>query len=256
MPGLSGGQKQVGIQAPQWGAMEYPAAQQGVQQAQNIYFPGGQAAQYDPRLNLQVAGFNPTQQQAFGNILGTAGGQAQQLTGAGATQLEQTLSGQYLNPSTNPYLAETYQQAARGLTDEYRLGTAPSTQVDAMRAGAYGGSAYAQEADAQRFGLGQNLANLATQIYGGNYQQERGNQLQALGMVPSQVQGQFIPGQQQLGVGTIEQQQQQLANQIAQQNALQQVQYPYQQLQQYIQALQGLSPGSTQNTYQLSRGIF
>lgn len=80
-----------------------------------------------------------------------------------------TLSGRYLDPATNPYLQSTYDQAARN------VGNSVNSQFAAS--GRYGSGAHAGV-------LAQGLGNLATNIYGGNYEQERARQMQALGMLP------------------------------------------------------------------------
>ena len=101
--------------------------------------------------------------------------------------LSQTISGKYLNPSTNPYLADTFNQAAKGVTDQYQTSIAPSLMAEGEVASGGGpgalanNSAFNQAQWQNQYGLGQTLNNLATDIYGGNYQQERQNQLAAAG---------------------------------------------------------------------------
>lgn len=87
-----------------------------------------------------------------------------------------TMRGDYLSPASNPWLQATYNQGAQSLTDAYSTGTAAQTDAAAARAGALGGSGYNQQTAMNQYGLGQNLANLATDIYGGNYQSERARQ--------------------------------------------------------------------------------
>lgn len=98
--------------------------------------------------------------------------------------LGDTVEGRYLDPASNPYLQATYDQAARGVVDQYRRGTAAQTDARAARAGAFGGSAYDELVAANQYDLGQTLNNLATNIYGGAYANERGLQQQAASSLP------------------------------------------------------------------------
>jgi len=185
---------------------------------------GAQLAPYDPSMYRQVAPFTPTQQAGMGSILGATGPSAQ-LAGAGAGALGRTVSGQYL--TGNPYLDAMYGQAAGGLTDQYRLATAPSNLVQSQQGGVFGGSAAREQQAANQYGLGRNLSDLAAQIYGGNYQQERARQLQAAQLIPTEQGALMQPGQAQLGVGTLQQGQTQTALDVASQNAIGRNQWPF-----------------------------
>jgi hypothetical protein len=100
--------------------------------------------------------------------------------------MNDTITGKYLDPSTNPWLKSTYDQAARSVSDAYNTTTQPRTDALFNKAGAFGpqNSAYAEQVARNQFGLGQNLSDLANNIYGGNYQQERKNQLAATTAAP------------------------------------------------------------------------
>ena len=183
-------------------------------------------------LQQQLAGFTPYQLQGLQGMGGAAGMQAP-LGAAGQQMALDTLGGKYLDPATNPYLTATYNEAARGLTDQYTTATAPGLDAAALRANAFGGSGAQEEGALQRYDLGQNLASLANQIYGGNYQQERQNQMAEQGLIPGLQAAQVTPSQTLLQAGTIEQQQQQQAFDTQLQNALRQFQYPQTQLEEW-----------------------
>ena len=93
-------------------------------------------------------------------------------------EMSRTIAGNYLNPLSNPYLRDTYDQAARAVTDAYRSTTEPRTDYLFGRSGnAFGANSGYQETVARnQFGFGQNLSDLATDIYGGNYGAERNRQ--------------------------------------------------------------------------------
>jgi hypothetical protein len=91
----------------------------------------------------------------------------------GATeQLQNTISGQYLNPSSNPFLQQSVNDAL-GLAKSQFAG-----QYGGQAGGNLGNSGYQEM-------LMRTLGNVATNAYGNAYGQERQNQLQASQMAPS-----------------------------------------------------------------------
>jgi hypothetical protein len=140
--------------------------------------------------------------------LGIGSGATQALggfPGQGATYdtFANTVSGQYLHPESNPYLRDTYDAAARALTDQYTYATQPGLTAQAVRNRAMGDASTQQYADMARWQLGDNLGRLATNIYGGNYMAERGRQQEALGLAP-QMQGMgYTDSEALLGLGDI-----------------------------------------------------
>jgi hypothetical protein len=75
-----------------------------------------------------------------------------------------TISGRFLDPTSNPYLSNTYDAAARQVT--------PRVNSIFEAGGRYGSGAHQGV-------LGQNLSDLANNIYGTNYQNERTRQFAA-----------------------------------------------------------------------------
>jgi len=196
--------------------------------------------QAPPDLYQQIAGFNPTQQAGMDYLTGSAGASAG-LAGAGAGQVGQTLRGDYLN--ANPYLNSTFADAAYNLTDQYKSATAPSLLAQAQQAGVYGGSAMNEQQDRNETDLSRGLASLASQIYGGNYQTERGRQLESANMIPQLQQSIAAPGQQLLGVGTLQQGQTQTELDAAKANAELKQEFPIKLLS-YLGNLMGTATGS------------
>ena len=92
-----------------------------------------------------------------------------------------TIGGKYLDPSTNPWLQSTYDQAAKAVSDSYLSTTQPRTETLFYKGGGFGGgnSAFEETVARNRFGLGENLKNLGTNIFGGNYNTERNRQFTA-----------------------------------------------------------------------------
>jgi len=155
---------------------------------------------YDALGQDAQMGRQAMQQEMFGNLANTArqsqlatlsdqdvarGTEVGSYAGALANQARQqqmaTIGGQYLSPDTNPYLKANYDAAARAMADQYKYATAPSTEAMFANAGTFGGSANRQLKSMQEFDFGRNLSDLAAQMYGQNYQQERQTQAQASG---------------------------------------------------------------------------
>src|SRR5690348_11608047 len=148
-------------QLPAWlnNANEY-----GASQAQNLYNQGG--ATYYP--GNTVAPFSPMQEQYFSGVENLAQN-GTPVENSATNQLTQTLNGAYLNPSSNPYLQDTFNSAANAV--QQRLG-----------------SEYASQGRNPSMSLGaqaDEMNQLATQIYGGNYANERENQMKALAYSPA-----------------------------------------------------------------------
>lgn len=82
----------------------------------------------------------------------------------------------------NPYLDATYNRAARPIVQNFRDIGAPQQALDASSAGRTGGGLYAMMRNRGEENVGTALSDLSNQIYGGAYENERGRQMQALGM--------------------------------------------------------------------------
>lgn len=78
------------------------------------------------------------------------------------------MGGKYLDPNSNPYLASTFNQAANAVQNRV--------------ASQFGQAGRNLEASIPV--QNDQMNQLATQIYGGNYQAERQNQQQMAAMVP------------------------------------------------------------------------
>ena len=103
---------------------------------------------------------------------------------AGLGQAKQILSGAYLNPSSNPYLQATYNEAAQPLVTQFRDATEPGIQAEFAQAGSFGGSAQRDAENIAQQNLAQGLSNLGTNIYGENYEQGMQNMIREQGLLP------------------------------------------------------------------------
>lgn len=177
------------------------------------YFKGSTVAGATPN---QLAGWDQTAQLAR---------QGNPLIPAAQGMTLDTINGKFLDPSSNPYLADTYGQAADAVTRSYQTATAPGTSAAFSAGGRYGSGARNQQIDQNNRALGSTLYNLATSIYGGNYEAERARQMTAAGGAPGMVQAGYIEPGMLTSVGQQQQQQQQaeLTDDVARWNYEQQL---------------------------------
>ena len=156
----------------------------------------GQGMQYGAAN--QQAGVGPTQslQQAMQPFQSQVTG----LPGDTQQALAQTAQGQSLQG--NPYLDQQFDIAAQRVTDQFNREISPGIAAQFSQAGRTGSDA---QVDVQTRAAGEvsdSLAQLANQVYGGNYQRERDRQLQAAGQLGSLSQAQQGLGLQAAGQGT------------------------------------------------------
>lgn len=139
-----------------------------------------------------VATQTPLQQQGISALTGAASQGANEAGSAAAANQFET-SGALLNPNENPYLQNTFNLASQSVQNN----------LDSQFAGS--GSNVQNSLPVQS----DEMNNLATQLYGGAYQQGVNTMTQAAGMSPIIQQGLYTPGQELYGAGTTQQQQQQ-----------------------------------------------
>ena len=111
-----------------------------------------------------------------------------------------TAQGQFVGQ--NPFLNQAFNQAAGQVTDQFRNAVQPGINQSFGGAGRTGSFAHAAAQGQAAKGLGNSLQGLASNIYGGGYEAERGRQQQAA--LSGLGQGIGLYGQQQqnrLGAG-------------------------------------------------------
>lgn len=112
----------------------------------------------------------------------------------------------------NPYFDATVQKSMGDITRNYQEAIAPQTNANFARAGAFGGSAWQQANERNQRALGEALGNTSNAMRSGNYQNERQNQMQAYGLLPSVSQSGMGVAQNLYGMG--QNVQNQAANQL------------------------------------------
>lgn len=184
-----------------------PFFKEAAQRAQGLYYssPGAfPGSSYVPYNSLQTQGLSnaiqaaqkpsqvnplalnavqnqltqaPPGQDALKGMLGVLPQYSQAMTNTGAGGLTNTASGAYLN--SNPYLDATFNQAADSITKQFNNSVLPGISSQFAGAGRLGSGGQFNATQQAAYGLGNQLNNLATNIYGGNYAAERQNQIGA-----------------------------------------------------------------------------
>lgn len=150
-----------------------PYLQYGLGQAKSLYDQGG----------TQVVPFSPQSEQAIQGVIDRSTG-GSPLVKSAQDYAQKSLSGGFLG--SNPYLDQTFNQAA----------LATQNQLASQFAGS------GRNVDASMGLRSQQLNDLATQIYGGAYNQERQLQQGALGSVLPLANQDYVDLAQLRGAGT------------------------------------------------------
>ncbi len=179
-----------------WGPQQ-PYLTQGFREARELYNTGG--PQY--YRGSTVAPLSSQTQQGI-DAYTTAARQGTPVADSAQNQINATLQGDYLN--SNPYLDAMYNNAASAVTRNYSEAVAPSIAANFGLSGRSGSNmAFANAMDTSRDTLSRNLGGMAANIYGGNYANERQNQMQAAAMAPQTAALNYFDASQVLDAGRL-----------------------------------------------------
>lgn len=199
---------------------------------------------YQAYTGQRMAAMTPEHEIALGGITNRA---ISGSPGMNATNqnLASTMRGDYLSPGSNPWLDQTFN---RGM-EQVKASITPS--FGHMQA--FGGNTGYNEA------ISRSAADLASNIYGGNYQAERDRQIKGMALAPQIAQQDYSDAQALLGVGDIRRQYSQDQLNMDYEEWLRQQNHPYAQLDVLANAIRGGIGGggttttSSPNPYQPNR---
>lgn len=236
----SGGSTQTVQKADPWSGLQ-PYLEQ-LYQGAGDWFKSG-SPQYYP--GQTVAGQAPETEAALGAGARRAMTGAADLGEARQANLN-TVQGRYLG--SNPYLDSMFTSATTPLVNQFKNAIAPGIASQFSAAGRGGSGAHQQAITSAEEPLAQGLATAASQIYGGNYENERQRQQQAISMAPGFASADYADLDKLMGIGQYRQQTaQDLINANIQRYDFGQNQ-PLQKLQALNALLQGGSAYGTQTT--------
>lgn len=150
-------------------------------------------------INLSTQGYQPYQGQRYADLnttqnLGLGMVQDRALNGSRTMNNAEGNLNQMMGGATNPYLDAMVNKAQTSV-----LGTANQA---AARSGSFGNSGIAEQAARQ-------MSDVATQMYGQQYNADQGRRLQAVGMAPTFGNAAYQDAQQLMNAGQVMQDQQQ-----------------------------------------------
>lgn len=181
---------------------------------------------------------NPLLSGSWQSMMGAASNTPSFLS-SGNDYINNVLTGQFLSPNSNPYLAGMESAAAQPVINQYQTAIAPQTASAAEMANRYGSGAANQMMNQAQTTLGTTLSNLASNFYGNAYNQGINQMNTAAAMAPAMLQANYMPAELENQVG-----------QQAQNLSLEQAQYPWQTAQAYQNIVGGNygQSGTVQNT--------
>ncbi len=205
-----------------------------------------QATSTTPYSGQMTAPVTQAQQDANAMRVSTATGMApgMQAAGTGAIKLaNDTLSGAYLNPESNPYFKAGLQATIRPQVENLQQRVLPQLTADAWNAGAYGGDRYNIEQGRRLSETERNIGDTSAKAYSDMYNAERARQMQAPQLAQAGAAlGQF-PADILSAAGTEQRGWAQEPLNEAMSRYQQSLQAPWQAVTPYAQLLQGLPIG-------------
>lgn len=115
-----------------------------------------------------------------------------------------TIQGKYLG--SNPYLNDVYTSMTTPLVNQFKNAVAPSLASQFSSAGRFGSNAHQQAITSAEQPLAQGLGTAASQLYGGNYENERQRQERAITAAPGFASADYADIDKLMGIGQYRQQ--------------------------------------------------
>lgn len=174
-----------------WGTQS-PYLSQGFQAAQNLYLPGGAPAGYqwftDPTTGSRatVSPLTPQTRNLVGRVTNLAN--QPNILNPAERYARASMSGQYLSPESNPYLADMVTAASQAARDQFLTSSIPGLSSQFGRSGRTGSPGMANAFENLSAGYGRGIADIATNLYGTAYENERQRQQQMAMFAPDLLQ--------------------------------------------------------------------
>ena len=204
-----------------------PYVSEAFDQAQNLfqssspnYFPAQTYTDFAPETNVALQ-------------LATARALSNPLLASSQNEVNKMLQGQYLSPTTNPYSQALFNQMAGDVTS--------GVQSQFSKAGRLGSAA-------NQAVLADELGQLANQVYGDQYNQERERMAQATQIAPQLAQADYTDIQALGGVGQTKEAMEMAKIQDAMARFDFEQQKPYYKLREYLASIGASVPQTTAQT--------
>lgn len=159
---------------------------------------------FNPYTGQRYSDLNTTQNLGIGMVQNRALNGSQTMNNAEGS-LNQFIQG----GQTNPYLDAMVGKAQGSVVDQFNNMVKPQTEAAMRNSGSFGNSGLNQLMQNQQKAAGQQMSDIATQMYGQAYGQDQANRMQAIGMAPTFGNAPYQDASQLMNAGQIQQDQQQ-----------------------------------------------
>lgn len=132
--------------------------------------------------------------------------------------------------NTNPYLDQMVNKAQQSVANNYNLMTKPAMESAMVNSGSFGNSGLQQMQANEQKQAAQQMSDIATQMYGGAYNTDQANRMQAINMAPTYGNAAYTDAGQLLQAGNTQQNNAQNNLDFAYQQFQNQQDYPIKQL--------------------------
>ena len=127
----------------------------------------------------RYADMNTTQNLGIGMIQDRALNGSQTIGNA-----ENALNQNIMGGQTNPYLDSLVSKAQGSVADQFNNMTKPQTESAMANSGSFGNAGLNQLMQNQQKAAGQQMGDIASQMYGSAYETDKKRQMQSIGMAP------------------------------------------------------------------------
>lgn len=174
----------------------------------------------------RYADLNQTQSQGLDMVQNRA------LNGSATMDNAESSLNQFMQGGqSNPYLDALVGKAQGSVVDQFNNMVKPQTEAAMQNSGSFGNSGYQQLMQNQQKAAGQQMSDIATQMYGGAYEGDQSRRMQAIGMAPTFGDAAYKDASQLLNAGGIQQQQAQNNLDFGYEQFQNAQDYPFKQLQ-------------------------
>jgi hypothetical protein len=244
MSGGGGESKSTSTQQAQTGPPQFIEGylQTGINNLVDLYNKNPNAPAYFP--GSTVAPFSSTTEQAL-KALEARGAGGSPLTGAAQTQLTDTITGKYLDPTTNPQFKAALEASHAPYVDEFMGTVIPGITSAFEGSGRTGSPAHQMAVDRATTGLNRTISDADAKAGADYFTTARGQQIAASGMAPTLANQDFIDINQLGTAGQARDNQAQalIDADVAKYNYEQNSQWDY--INRYLASLNGGYPGGS-----------
>jgi len=173
-------------------ATQTPYLSTGFEAARDLYLPGGTPAGYqwytDPTTGSRatVSPLTPETTNLVGSVTNLAN--QPNILNPAEDYARASMSGQYLSPSSNPYLADMVTAASQAARDQFLTESIPGLSSQFGMSGRSGSPGMSGAFENLSAGYGRGIADISTNLYGTAYENERERQQQMAMFAPDLLQ--------------------------------------------------------------------